>query len=240
MKVAICISGLIRDFNKSSLIDFISRLPSKPDIFITTWDIRYSHIPLEHVDNQIIELSTFDGLNAKEIEIKKWDGLGLNHHHNKNMDILTFEKKSKYENDNNFKYDIVYKSRFDIEYYGELYSEIKINNDVFMPLCIPFIGESELIIFKNSNKIDIDFYIEKWYNEENIIPENYRNGCNYWDDYPHGNIYFTSSDNIDKIRECFRNNMNNEDIHYLLKNTNLNFKKFNRGFAYLKNYRKIN
>ena len=117
MKIAICVVGLLRNFEYESFIDFIKQLPSEPDIFISTWNIKYTHIPIKDDKNGFVDLTTFKDLNIKSIDIRQWiPNNQTNEFYGKTGTIKALDLKSEYEIKNNFKYDLVYKTRWDISY----------------------------------------------------------------------------------------------------------------------------
>jgi hypothetical protein len=145
LKIAFCYSGFVRNFKNNfeankNIINFL-----KPDIFLYTYNTfgykNNSLIP-EPKTNKTVDLSYFDEIkNIKKIKINNFDEnyiknledpsttyyMHNNHAYPKNIlsqlnGIYECNKlKKEYEIENNFKYDIVFRVRFDSIF-------LKINN----------------------------------------------------------------------------------------------------------------
>ena len=143
MKIALCLSGELRFFDniliKTNFDKFIFKF--EPDLFISTWkhfgeSMNHGYInPFDSKINQdnITEQIKLNYKNIKGLEIEDFNTwiLSLNEEskniiNNKNFDSRTVNSlpqiykiyksnllKKIYETDNNFKYDIVIRSRFD-------------------------------------------------------------------------------------------------------------------------------
>ena len=147
MRVAVCLSGQPRQLDKC--IDTLLRdviVPNNADVFYHTWwDESLDGTPFDSAQpHQIGSVGKWDStnikiletLNAKNSIIQKpmnfiVSGLRSSPTANQNSMCSVFYSqwrsgllKSKYENDNNFKYDVVIRARLDIVYNGV----IDINN----------------------------------------------------------------------------------------------------------------
>jgi hypothetical protein len=191
LKIAVCIVGFVRSFDKESFMRFIDNLPTIPDVFITTWDWKYHNIPIDDERNGYVNMSTFNGINIKDILIKTWKPeLSVLRNANSSVPqntniVATFDMKCAYEKAHDFKYDIVYKTRFDVQY------------------------------------IDTVFDIPMGYEDHLIVPDltNW-NGNFQWKDYPQDCFYYASSINLDKVHQLHKSDIK-EGGHYILKECGL-------------------
>lgn len=181
MKVALILSGQFRNakecYNsiKNNILDVYS-----PDVFISSWlnpkDITpsgwFGHTPNDdctindviNMYNPIsIEMETFDTNINKPFKnlSDKLDSLLPENTETKTINVVSMhykrykanQLKKNYENLNNFKYDIVISSRFDLEFLEKL--NLEENNSVNIPIGFDWAnGISDLFAYGKSDIMD--------------------------------------------------------------------------------------
>lgn len=150
MKIAVLITGNIRTWDQSNLLDFIDL---EVDYFISTTNKKYNYHPFisnkmgyNDINNELITndeiKESFKELNYKSLLINDDDTINdINFVENmRNIDSCYHQfnriKKSlsyleKYEKENNFKYDIIVKTRTDLKYFNKLSNFIDTNNNIY-------------------------------------------------------------------------------------------------------------
>lgn len=183
MKIAVLISGNIRTWDKSNLLDFIDL---EVDYFISTTNKKYNYHPFisnkfgygdfnnEIITNDDIEMlfSTLDYIKLlisddDIIDDRKFDINMRNidscyHQYNRISKILDYVKNN--EEASGFNYDIIVKTRFDMYYYGKLsyhISKIDIHKNVIYD-----IGNDTTVITSRTNFYNIiDYIISEFYHQ---------------------------------------------------------------------------
>lgn len=114
MKIALCLSGLLRNFDPS----YFSNIHENLDIFCHTWD--QCNINLLKLDN-IKDLRTEPDSNAfkyTNVDVHSWPHIGNSPRENVFKMYYgmkrSIEMVEEYERKNNFKYDLIIRSRYDI------------------------------------------------------------------------------------------------------------------------------
>lgn len=167
MKIAVCISGQPRTWftAKENIFTYFDLKGHEVDFFIHTWNQNTfresSNIESErtYVDvdkNEFIEMRKYFKPKLMTVEeytsenfISIWSSL-----------FYSFMKsiwlKRKYELDNDFEYDIVIKTRFDVNFYMEGYNELNrpLNKFYIHPL-VPLVGYTANTSIP---KFDTEFY----------------------------------------------------------------------------------
>lgn len=167
MKIAVCISGQPRTWftAKENIFTYLDLKGHEVDFFIHTWNQNTfresSNIESErtYVDvdkNEFIEMRKYFKPKLMTVEeytsenfISIWSSL-----------FYSFMKsiwlKRKYELDNDFEYDIVIKTRFDVNFYMEGYNELNrpLNKFYIHPL-VPLVGYTANTSIP---KFDTEFY----------------------------------------------------------------------------------
>jgi len=119
MKVAICLSGLIKKYNNNTFLNNLKSIPIEYDIFCHTWD--YCDISLLDLPNVKIiytepNLNAFNNVSVdqfKKIDMNTTPENVLSMFYSMNQCIDLVEK---FETEHNFKYDLVIRSRYDIQF----------------------------------------------------------------------------------------------------------------------------
>lgn len=141
MKIAICISGQARTWKvaKDNILKYFD-LTDHVDYFIHTWDTNTYRLSNQQImekqdskvpENEFEEIKNF--FNPKKMVVDKYDDTI----YGKNWNALfySFMKsvwlKRKYELENDFRYDIVVKIRFDINYNQEGFNKYGANLSKF-------------------------------------------------------------------------------------------------------------
>jgi len=192
MKIALCLSGQPRHVEtaynniKEHLLDKYS-----PDVFVHTWlnkeDVgkkyvnSWNHL-IDHPVSDDILTKIFNLYDPKKFSIEnqiilnpyKWNDYGKNmlsmFYSMKQSNIL----KSKYEFDNDFRYDIVIRARFDTIYNTEFnILDYDINNTIYaLGKNSHQNGVNDIFAFGNSNKMDVyNNTIDHIFNIKGIKPE---------------------------------------------------------------------
>lgn len=175
MKVAVCISGLLRSFEQTFESLFVNLTDQFDcDFFIHTWETMGSHD--RHFDYKV------SGINVKNIESKiqaiynpknliieprkQFHYSELMRQRNQGRDnngllsmfykILECNKlKSAYENQYNFKYDCVIRYRADMLIQSKIIIDPMLNlNSIFIPSFGDFGGINDQFAFSNSKNMD--------------------------------------------------------------------------------------
>lgn len=193
MKLAILLTGHIRSFKKNydSFVKYIIE-PHDTDIFIHTWDlyngVSGNHPKLLPEETEKIDIEFLKKLNPKELIIEKWEDVEpeikwsdeyFTKKQSYDTPIITLslfrkmylcnELKKKYEKENNFKYDVVLRTRPDLLYSRNFIDESDdFENIIYTPVYCSFNIISELTAYSSSENMDIycDVYnnLKKIYN----------------------------------------------------------------------------
>jgi hypothetical protein len=207
MKVALCLSGEFRffenDYIKKGMGNFLSVL--EPDLFISTWSHIGKSMnhqitnKTENKDNQdFIENYIYTNFkNIKKFELESFDfwlsSLGKNK--KKIIDDITLDYrtinslpqlykiekcnllKKEFELENNFKYDVVIRSRFDNLFVDELdLSFVGKSNIYNINLGGNFYPNRVYDIMFYGDSISMDIISETYSNIGNLIDDNFSNG----------------------------------------------------------------
>jgi len=164
MKIALCLSGLIRNFHGN----YFSNIYENLDIFCHTWDYcDVSQLKLPNIKEIVVE-NDFNAFNSTTVNIKHWPHRCKSPRENVYKMYYgmkqCIEMVENYEKQNNFKYDLIIRSRYDIKskLNKKLLNNIKNNlnkNDIIFPLKGFWVGktiETKLYTFENpiiENKI---------------------------------------------------------------------------------------
>jgi SAM-dependent methyltransferase len=162
MRVAICLSGHLRTFKEtfeSLRANILSRLNC--DIFVHSWNDAGTNL---QAIRKLYELyrPVKCVMENKIVFNNKTHPLSFKTDHDKNI-ISMFYKikacndlKSQYEKENNFKYDIVFRCRFDALYNHTFEdNELKNLDGVYFPRTGHFGGINDQFAFGNSNNMDV-------------------------------------------------------------------------------------
>jgi hypothetical protein len=192
MKVALCLSGHFRSYErvypilKQSIID-----PYHSDVFIATWDsVGFDGVRGDHqfMNLKLNEESLRTLFSPKKMFIepqKKWDTSKYQVIHNiglRNPEIIfgmfygifaANKLKSEFEQENNFKYDVVIRSRADLFFESILpaneLKEASENNHVYVPKFGNYNGLNDQFAFGCSDSMNLycDTYpnLDKFYDE---------------------------------------------------------------------------
>ena len=188
MKIALCLSGLPRNLNKAypnikqQLLD-----PYLPDVFIHTWYNKEDiGVPLfnswgqkieEQLDNFVLS-NIFEKFNPKKLLVENQIDFDLPKKLNFpeygfNMVSMLYSineannLKKRYEEENNFIYDIVIRYRFDLNIFGNLdLFSLDLDNKIYcLKECPHFNGVNDQFAVGSSQNIDV------FSSSLNIIPE---------------------------------------------------------------------
>ena len=196
MKVAICLSGHFRSYEKclntlkNSILNNFDI-----DIFIYTWNtIGFDgNRGDSHLINKRLNISDITNLyQPKKISIefqKKWDASKYINKKNSGLrdsEILlgmfygiykSNELKSRFEIENNFKYDIVIRSRPDIFFESNLYHKdlinVKTSSGIWIPKFGNYNGLNDQFAYGDSNSMDL------YSNIYNNLDKYYDLGCDW-------------------------------------------------------------
>lgn len=147
MKVAVLLTGNIRTWSESNLLDFVD---VDVDYFISTTNKKYNYHPFisnkfgyNEINDLIIsndEIKDMFNINYKELIISDDDVINDNdfsinmrnidscyHQFNRIKKILSYVEK--YEVDE--KYDLIVKTRLDLNYYGKLSQYLNVDNLIY-------------------------------------------------------------------------------------------------------------
>lgn len=119
MKVAICLSGLLKMYRNDTFLNNLKSIPVEYDIFCHTWDYcDTSAINLPNVKCILVEsdLNSFKDVNVNhfnKIQMNTTPENVLRMFYSMNQCINLVEK---FEKDNNFKYDVIIRSRYDMQF----------------------------------------------------------------------------------------------------------------------------
>ena len=198
MKIALCLSGIPRNLNKAypnikkQLLD-----PYSPDVFIHTWYNKEDiGVPLfnswgqkieEQLDNFILS-NIFEKFNPKKLLVENQIDFDLPKKLNFpkygfNMVSMLYSineannLKKRYEEENNFTYDIVIRSRFDLNIFGNLdLFSLDLDNKIHcLKECPHFNGVNDQFAVGSSQNIDV------FSSSLSVIPE-------LWNMHPYFNI----------------------------------------------------
>jgi hypothetical protein len=207
MKIAICISGEMRLFNNQKLIDsfnkFKGSIPFDIDVFVSTW----SHIGFSYNTKRISPLLRRDDIhnmrndivelfNPVSLEIENYDDWLDD---NSNMTSIMSnsliggesvtsppqlykiykcnELKKKYEIENNFKYDVVIRTRPDLLYLSDLdLSDINSINHINFGINGSYYPNRIFDIFFYSNSENMDKICSSWLSIISDINFDFDNG----------------------------------------------------------------
>lgn len=217
MKIAICISGQPRNLNKSypgikeKLLD-----PYSPDVFIHTWynkeDIGTNRVnswghKIEENLNQFTLSNIFEKYNPKKFKIENQINFCLplelqdtNYHFNMTSMLYSMNEannlKKQYEAENNFKYDVVIRTRFDLNILDELnILSLDLNNKIHcLNDCSHYNGVNDQFAIGNSQNMDI------FNSSYNIISE-------FIDDYKNWNISTVCGETIVYYNSWIKHNI---------------------------------
>ena len=163
MKVALCLSGFAREYHKTfpalkkHLLDLYD-----VDVFIHTWSKPDRHMPkpkegfdfsmYEPKACLIEEPKTFDipqTLNDKNIFQKRdLNGIFAMYYGIYESNLL----RTKYEEQKEFEYDVVVRSRFDLLHEEKF--EVEVNNLINIPLYGDFFGVNDQLAYGSSENMD--------------------------------------------------------------------------------------
>lgn len=147
MKIAVLLTGNIRTWSESNLLDFVD---VDVDYFISTTNKKYNYHPFisnkfgyNEINDLIIsndEIKDMFNINYKELIISDDDVINDNdfsinmrnidscyHQFNRIKKILSYVEK--YEVDE--KYDLIVKTRLDLKYYGRLSQYLNVDNLIY-------------------------------------------------------------------------------------------------------------
>jgi len=237
MKIALCLSGLIRNFNPN----FFLNINGDVDVFCHTWDY--------------CDVSLLNRLNPKEIKVEPDNNAFIftntnlvNWPHNcaspaKNIYRMYYGMKrciemvESYENKNNFKYDLIIRSRYDIRANTNKPGIINHPNESFDLSTIECKNKNIIFPLKGfwvSKSIDLKLYRYKNNTDDRVIRVN--------DSYFIGNdacrILCKTYDHFDLLKNHYNAVLHNENLiahmclHYnidiILKNFECNLCRDNR------------
>jgi len=186
MKIAVLLSGNIRTWERSNLLDFIDL---DVDYFISTTNKKYNYHPFinnkfgyhnindELIDDENIK-KLFNKINYKKLLISDDDVIidenfspnmrnldSCYHQYNRIKKILN--DIEDYENNNNFKYDLILKTRIDLIYYGKLsqniYSVFNTDYVMYEDGC-----DSDIISNRNDFFNIVNHVVDEFYNQSDL------------------------------------------------------------------------
>ena len=204
MKVAICISGHLRQFKKgyeNLYKNIISENPScNFDFFIETWETQdWRTVKMfestENIIDNVVSLYNPVSINVEKdikwdtskymkfVSSERWLKKGCGGERSKGQHILGMyykikkcnDQKLKYENINNFKYDVVIRHRTDLGFSAPISISDKldnIDNIIYVPSCDAAARDGGIPIrdiFAISNSKNIDYYSSVFDNIDSIV-----------------------------------------------------------------------
>tara|TARA_B110000858_G_C17801169_1_gene475378 strand:+ start:2796 stop:3590 length:795 start_codon:yes stop_codon:yes gene_type:complete len=203
MRVAVCLSGQLRQWHLgaknqkwfwTTLNRNSQQVEVEVDYFAHTWDYSWDRegVSQEYIEREVNEQELQDfkntfQLKSFEVDKRKQDSFRGNDHwsalfYSLSKSIL---QKKKYELDNNFKYDVVVKSRPDVVFNPHnVFAHPRLYNNVIFsthgsPMKMEFdmFNVNDCVFYGNSYTMDLIpnlyFYRQFGIQEDNI--ENYRN-----------------------------------------------------------------
>ena len=210
MKIALCLSGQPRSFEKGYEYHYKNIIENNDvDVFIHCWDTKY--------ENQLVELYKpkkysfekqiiFDEQNKRQhiIESRWYSAKQVN------------DLKKQYEADNNFKYDFVMSSRFDVGIFKNLdFNDYKGSTGMYIPKSNP----------PNMNQPTI---LDYWYFSTSENMDIINNFHTKWKEYgcrtPHKDLYQWPTDNdidifmLPQFEESEKGNGNTDIIRAVFQN----------------------
>ncbi len=234
MRSALCLSGIVgklyteksgykwendidfrigHHFYKKNIIDVNENV----DVFVFCWDIKY--------ENEIIDLyQPKESLFIDQIQFKhneqKLNNIESRWYGAQQVNNL----KVKYENDNNFKYDFVMWSRFDVGIFDKLiFNSVQDNKALHIP---------------RSNPPDMTrpTILDYWYFSNSYNMDIINNFYDHWKDYgygsPHRDLYQWPTDNdidvtmLNNFQDSEKGNGNTDIIRAVYDNCGYTDKKF--------------
>ena len=147
MKIAVLLTGNIRTWSESNLLDFVD---VDVDYFISTTNKKYNYhtfisnkFGYNEINDLIIsndEIKDMFNINYKELIISDDDVINDNdfsinmrnidscyHQFNRIKKILSYVEKHEF----NEKYDLIVKTRLDLKYYGRLSQYLNVDNLIY-------------------------------------------------------------------------------------------------------------
>jgi hypothetical protein len=180
MKIAVLLTGNIRTWSESNLLDFID---VDVDYFISTTNKKYNYHPFisskfkyDDVNDLLIsndEIKDMFDINYKELIISDddeivYDDFSINmrnidscyHQFNRIKKVLSYVENHEMDYG---KYDLIVKTRLDLKYYGKLSQYLNIDNSIYTSTGNGDPNDTILIskrddFFKIINNIIIEFY----------------------------------------------------------------------------------
>lgn len=213
MRIAVCISGMMRNFeeplikmNFEKYVDILS-----PDIFVSTWgDFDEDIIHKNYNNVKYCQIENYQKwLEEQEDEILKYANMPMQNGVNPTSypqlyKIFTCnELKKKYENENNFKYDVVIRVRPDTLFVDHF------NFDNLQPMTITNINFG--VIYYPERIYDIFFYGDS--ESMDILSNSFLDYVKLFDhDFNNG---LDKNDACRLLRvQCLINNINIESLDY--------------------------
>ena len=134
MKIAVLLTGNIRTWSESNLLDFVD---VDVDYFISTTNKKYNYhtfisnkFGYNEINDLIIsndEIKGMFNINYKELIISDDDVDSCYHQFNRIKKILSYVEKHEF----NEKYDLIVKTRLDLKYYGRLSQYLNVDNLIY-------------------------------------------------------------------------------------------------------------
>lgn len=174
MRIAILLCGHIRTFEscKKSLLKAISQANNRDvDFFVHTYTKQYSYHPFiagkigipDEINNKTVSDKLFpDNYHVViEEELVERDVPDLDKYPI-NLDIysqirkirLCNEMRKEWERKNNFKYDLVIRTRMDVQYSESIIPSKLEENTIYIPKCIETLSPSDVCYMGKSETID--------------------------------------------------------------------------------------
>jgi len=149
MKIAVLLTGNIRTWSESNLLDFID---VDVDYFISTTNKKYNYHPF------ISSKFKYDDVNDFSINMRNIDS--CYHQFNRIKKVLSYVENHEMDYG---KYDLIVKTRLDLKYYGKLSQYLNIDNSIYTSTGNGDPNDTILIskrddFFKIINNIIIEFY----------------------------------------------------------------------------------